>query len=76
MPGTRIVLNAGEPDPDPAPFLFLSAEHKQKNAEKPYDPKRYALHRLTALVIGIWYTDYLPLGPAGSLALTTSSWKV
>ena len=40
MPGTRIVLNAGEPDPDPAPWLFLSAEHKQKNAEKPYDPKR------------------------------------
>ena len=41
MPGTRIVLNAGEPDPDPAPYLFLSAEHKRKNAEKAYDPKRY-----------------------------------
>ena len=40
MPGTRIVLNAGEPDPDPAPYLFLSAEHKRKNAEKAYDPKR------------------------------------
>ena len=40
MPGTRIVLNANEPDPDPAPYLFLSAEHKRKNAEKPYDPKR------------------------------------
>ena len=40
MPGTRIVLNAGEPDPDPAPFLFLSAEHKAKNAAKAYDPKR------------------------------------
>lgn len=25
---------------DPAPFLFLSAEHKAKNASKPYDPKR------------------------------------
>ena len=33
-------MNAGEPDPDPAPYLFLSAEHKAKNAEKPYDPKR------------------------------------
>lgn len=42
MPGTRIVLNAGEPDPDPAPFLFLSAEHKAKNAAKAYDPKRSA----------------------------------
>ena len=42
MPGTRIVLNAGEPDPDPAPYLFLSQAHKQKNAEKPYDPKRSA----------------------------------
>ncbi len=40
MPGTRIVLKAGEPDPDPAPYLYLSAEHKRKNAEKPYDPKR------------------------------------
>lgn len=40
MPGTRIVLNAGEPDPDPSPFLYLSAEHKKKNAEKAYDPKR------------------------------------
>ena len=40
MPGTRIVLGGGEPDPDPAPFLFLSAEHKAKNAAKPYDPKR------------------------------------
>ena len=40
MPGTRIVLKGSEPDPDPAPFLFVSAEHKKKNAEKPYDPKR------------------------------------
>ena len=40
MPGTRIVMKPGEPDPDPAPYLFISAEHKQKNAEKPYDPKR------------------------------------
>ena len=40
MPGTKIVLNANEPDPDPGPFLFLSAEHKAKNAAKPYDPKR------------------------------------
>ena len=40
MPGTRIVLKAGEPDPDPAPFLFLSQEHKNRNLEKPYDPKR------------------------------------
>ena len=42
MPGTKIVLNANDPDPDPAPFLFLSAEHKAKNAAKPYDPKRSA----------------------------------
>ena len=42
MPGTRIVLNAGEPDPDPGPYLFISAEHKLKNASKPYDPKRSA----------------------------------
>ena len=42
MPGTRIVLKGNEPDPDPAPFLFLSQEHKRKNAEKPYDPKRSA----------------------------------
>jgi hypothetical protein len=42
MPGTKIVLNAGEPDPDPAPFLFVSAEIKKKIAEKPYDPKRSA----------------------------------
>ena len=42
MPGTRIVLGGGEPDPDPSPYLFISAEHKQKNAEKPYDPKRSA----------------------------------
>jgi hypothetical protein len=34
MPGTKIVLNAGEPDPDPAPYLFVSAEIKQKIAEK------------------------------------------
>lgn len=40
MPGTRIVLKGDEPDPDPAPYLFLSVEHKRKNAEKPYDPKR------------------------------------
>ena len=40
MPGTKIVLNANDPDPDPGPFLFLSAEHKAKNAAKPYDPKR------------------------------------
>ncbi len=40
MPGTRIVLKSGEPDPDPAPFLFLSQEHKARNAAKPYDPKR------------------------------------
>ena len=40
MPGTKIVLNAGEPDPDPAPFLFVSAEIKQRIAEKAYDPKR------------------------------------
>ena len=40
MPGTRIVLNANEPDPDPGPYLFISQAHKQKNAEKPYDPKR------------------------------------
>ena len=42
MPGTKIVLNAGEPDPDPAPFLFVSAEVKKKISEKPYDPKRSA----------------------------------
>jgi hypothetical protein len=40
MPGTRIVMNPGDVDPDPAPFLFISAEHKAKNAAKPYDPKR------------------------------------
>ena len=40
MPGTKIQLNTGEPDPDPAPFLFVSAELKQKIAEKAYDPKR------------------------------------
>jgi hypothetical protein len=40
MPGTRIVLKGNEPDPDPAPYLYVSAEHKKKNAEKPYDPKR------------------------------------
>ena len=40
MPGTRIVMKAGEPDPDPGPYLFVSQEHKRRNAEKPYDPKR------------------------------------
>ena len=40
MPGTKIVLNAGEPDPDPAPYLFVSDEIKKKIAEKAYDPKR------------------------------------
>ncbi len=40
MPGTRIVLKSGEPDPDPAPYLFLSMEHKARNAAKAYDPKR------------------------------------
>ena len=40
MPGTKIVLNAGEPDPDPAPYLFVSDEIKKRIAEKPYDPKR------------------------------------
>ena len=39
MPGTKIVLTQGD-DPDPAPYLFVSAELKQKIAEKPYDPKR------------------------------------
>jgi hypothetical protein len=34
MPGTKIVLNSSEPDPDPAPYLFVSAEIKQKIAEK------------------------------------------
>ena len=29
MPGTKIVLNANEPDPDPAPYLFVSADHKE-----------------------------------------------
>ena len=42
MPGTKIVLKAGEPDPDPAPYLFVSDEIKKKIAEKPYDPKRSA----------------------------------
>ena len=42
MPGTKIVLNAGEPDPDPAPFLFVSAEIKKRISEKAYDPKRSA----------------------------------
>ena len=42
MPGTKIVLNAGEPDPDPALFLFVSAEVKKKIQEKAYDPKRSA----------------------------------
>ena len=40
MPGTKIVLNAGEPDPDPAPYLFVNDEIKKKIAEKAYDPKR------------------------------------
>jgi len=40
MPGTKIVINSGEADPDPAPYLFVSAEIKQKIAEKKYDPKR------------------------------------
>ena len=40
MPGTKIVLNAGEPDPDPAPYLFVNDEIKKKIAEKVYDPKR------------------------------------
>ena len=40
MPGTKIVLNAGEPDPDPSPFLFVSAEIKKRISEKAYDPKR------------------------------------
>ena len=39
MPGTKIELKSGD-DPDPAPFLFVSAELKQKIAEKQYDPKR------------------------------------
>jgi hypothetical protein len=34
MPGTKIVINSGEADPDPAPYLFVSAEIKQKIAEK------------------------------------------
>jgi len=41
MPGTKIELTVGE-DPDPAPFLFVSAEIKQKIADKVYDPKRSA----------------------------------
>ncbi|CAB4063112.1 MYH6_7 [Lepeophtheirus salmonis] len=40
MPGTRIVLKAGEEDPDPSPYLFVSNEQRIKNSEKPYDPKR------------------------------------
>ena len=39
MPGTKIELKTGD-DPDPAPFLFVSAELKQRIAEKAYDPKR------------------------------------
>ena len=39
MPGTKIELKSGD-DPDPAPFLFVSAEIKQRIAEKVYDPKR------------------------------------
>ena len=39
MPGTKIELTKGD-DPDPAPYLFVSAEIKQKIAEKAYDPKR------------------------------------
>merc|ERR1712002_656878 len=39
MPGTKIELKSGD-DPDPAPFLFVSAEIKQKIANKVYDPKR------------------------------------
>ena len=39
MPGTKIELKTGD-DPDPAPYLFVSAELKQKIAEKVYDPKR------------------------------------
>ena len=63
MPGTRIVLNAGEPDPDPAPFLFLSAEHKQKNAEKPYDPKRWEQISTKAKVLDcVKGPDYLKTG--------------
>ena len=39
MPGTKIDLKTGD-DPNPAPYLFVSAELKQKIAEKVYDPKR------------------------------------
>ena len=39
MPGTKIELKVGD-DPDPSPYLFVSAEIKQKIAEKAYDPKR------------------------------------
>ena len=41
MPGTKIEMKVGD-DPDPAPFLFVSAEIKQKIADKAYDPKRSA----------------------------------
>merc|ERR1711962_1734472 len=54
MPGTKIELTKGD-DPDPAPFLFVSAEIKQKIAEKKYDPKRscYVPHTEEKFVEGM-----------------------
>ena len=39
LKNAQIELKTGD-DPDPAPYLFVSAELKQKIAEKVYDPKR------------------------------------
>ena len=38
MPG-HIKKTSG-PDPDPSPWLLVSPELKEKNKNKPYDPKK------------------------------------
>ena len=46
MPGNVKLGSSNEPDPDPAPYLYVSAETKRMDMNKPYDPKK-----------SVWVTD-------------------
>ena len=40
MPGNVKLGSASGPDPDPTPYLYVSAETKRADHNKPYDPKK------------------------------------